>query len=243
MNARRQLGRSSPVEEATPWPTVDACLNAGLAETTSAKGRASLLRVREAVGELRRRRVRITVEAVGALCVELHGGPQAPSIRNSDRSVAIVRSAAGAQAAELVPPTPGRPREVQVLEQIHDPASRTMAQGWFAERRAFWDEICKLRAAARLAKAIAFVSDEMLAAGIERLEELVALVESARNDSVLAFDPEERAACRHFLEIGLAAVGMIIDDPSGEIVNHVSRTVAHAGVASALRKVAAADGS
>ena len=233
------VGRRDTSGDGRPtWADVDACLEAGLARTSSDRGRTALRNVHRGVLALRRQGVRITFPAVGEWCLAEHGTPSAQSIQNNQRAADIVRLAAAVQAADARPPAPGRSEEAEVLDLIGVPTLRVRLESWLAHRRALIVEVTNLRAAFRKTQAIAFLSAEMAEAGIDKLEDLVVKVRDVRAGGGPAFTEEERAACRTFLEGGMAAAGLSIDKPSGEVIDRSMRTVALRGVAGVLRRVA-----
>ena len=233
------VGRRGASGDGRPtWADVDACLEAGLTKTSSDRGRTALRNVHEGILALRRQGTRITFPAVGKWCVAEHGTPSAQSVQNNQRAADVVRLAAAVQAADARPPAPGRSEEAEVLDLIGVPALRARLEGWLAHRRALIVEVTNLRAAVRKIQAIAFLSAEMAEAGIDKLEDLVMKVRNARAGSGPAFTEEECAACRTFLDGGMAAAGLSIDKLSGEIIDRSMRTVALRGVAGVLRRVA-----
>lgn len=221
------------------WADVDACLDAGLAKTTSDRGRTALRNVLEAVQVLRRDDAPITIEAVGRWCVHKHGSPTAQSIRNNARTVDVVRIAIAVQTADARPPAPGRSEETEVLEQIGASTLRARLEGWLAHRRALIVEVTNLRAAVRRIEAIAFLTRQMAEVDIDELEGLVAKVREVQTcGGGPGFTEEECAASRAFLDSGMATAGLAVDEASGELIDRVKRTVADSGLVSALRKIA-----
>lgn len=218
---------------------IDTALNAGLAETKSKQGRASLLHVREALQSLHVAGTKITFSNVGDYCVNKHGGPTKQSIQNNIRTARLLQVARAVQSAAKRP-RGDKPTEVAILEQIGDLERRSEAEGMLAHRRQLIVLVNELRLAARTSRAIGVVSEEMAKVGIETLEDFASKLEELRQSTPEAvFSDEERQACGRFLKTGLAALDYKVDPPSGEIVDRTSRTVADRGVASALAKVAA----
>ncbi len=238
MSAARPGLATAPDAGRPTWADVDRCRDAGLARTSSHRGRKSLEHVGEAIHALRSAHTPITFQAVGAWCVDRHGGPTTQSVQNNERAADIVRTAVAVQAADARPRM-GRSIEELILELIGVPALRAACEGLFAHRRARIVEVTDLRAAVRRIDAMAFLSREMAEAGIETLEALAARIKEARPSTTgTDFTEGERTACSAFLSSGMAALGFTVDEPSGEIIDRVQRTVAGPGVASALRKAA-----
>ena len=239
----RGAGRPPPCNDGTAgrptWPDVGRVLEAGLARTSSARGRESLERVAQAVAALRIARERITFAAVGAWCVERFDGPTFQSIQNNERLGDVVRVAAEVQACETRPPT-GRPLEDEILDCVSGNVDlRSRTEALLADRRAVIFEKDQLRAAFRRVSAMAFLSKEMAEAGVATLEAMIERIRSVKAPPPgQDFTNDEREACRDFLSSGMAALGYSVDEPSGEIIDRSQRTVAGPGVASVLRKAA-----
>jgi hypothetical protein len=237
MNGPTITGRDAAGDGRLTWADVGACFEAGLLETKSDRGRPTLENAHEAIQALRREGVRITFAEVGGRCRAKHGTPTAQSIQNNKRAADLVNMAAAVQAADARPRAGGRSEEAEVLDLVGVPALRARLEGWLAHRRALITETNGLREAFRRTEAIVFLTRQMAEAGVEDLERLVAAVREARAGG-LEFIEEERAACRAFLDGGMAASGLSLDEPSGEIVDRSMRTVARRGVAAVLRRVA-----
>lgn len=228
----------SPFDGRPTWADVGAAFEAGLGRTKSDRGRTALRRVHDAIGALRDAGAAISFQAVGAWCVARHAGPVAQSVQNNERTADLVRVAISVQSADIRPHL-GRPVEVRLLEQIGNLELRSELEALLAHRRALITEVNGLRLAIRRVRALSFLTGEMAEAGLDRLEQLEArILEWRRGDGRPVFSKEQRAACRAFLDEGLAVCRLIVDEPSGEILDRSLRTIARRGVASALRVVA-----
>lgn len=237
----RGAGRAPPpgADGGITWADVATCRDAGLAETTSERGRGSLRNVWEALESQYKAGVPITFAGIGALCMGKHGWPTAQSIQNNVRLARMVRIATQAQSAGSKPQG-GRPVEEVLLAQIGNLELRAELAVMLEHRRSLIVTVNQLRLAARTSSALGVISQEMAQAGIETLEDLsTRLLEWQRTKPEAMVSEEERMACRDFLEAGLPSLQCRIDPPSGEIVDRSLRTVARRGVAAALGKIAA----
>jgi hypothetical protein len=219
------------------WVAVTAFFEQLRREKSTAKAQSTLDRIGWAITTLDNADALVTTAAVGKLCVDTWGGPQAQSIANDRAGYAkLIALAKAAQALRTERKRPA-PEKDDLLSRIPDPMARAEVQLLVAELQSSKNQVATLRAGMRRVEALGPITAALAQYKIESLEQLAELLREAKRPTGHNFTAGEQDAIRKFIE-AFAAEGFSVNESTGELFGRSGRRLARAGFAHALRRIA-----
>ncbi|WP_156992610.1 gamma-mobile-trio protein GmtX [Paraburkholderia oxyphila] len=217
------------------WATVTAFFEQLRGEKSTEKAQSTLDRIGWAITTLDRADALVTTAAVGKLCVDTWGGPQAQSIANDRGGYAkLITLAKAAQALRSERKRPNSEKE-DLLSRISDPMARAEVQLLVAELQSLKNQVSTLRAGMRRVEALGPITAALAQHKIESLEQLAELLKEAKRPTGINFTAGEQDAIRKFIE-AFDAEGFCVNEATGELFGRSGRRLARVGFVHALRR-------